>query len=125
MNILSNGYKLPETGNFGDEWFPALEDNITLVNGHTHNGTDGEQLAGGYLVATTLTVASGSFADQGDGYWRATVTVPLSGQVNDLVVTVKDPTTKEPIALRMVKLSATQFYLYTNFVQNFEVYFGV
>lgn len=125
MIILSKGYKKPETGDFGDIWFPALEDNIDLMNSHTHNGVDGEKISGINLLASTLTVTAASFADQGDGYWRSTVTVPSGGLVDNYVVAVKDPTTKEPVQLRMEKLSSTQFYLYTNVVQNFEVYFGV
>lgn len=125
MIILSKGYKKPETGDFGDIWFPAIEDNIDLSNSHSHNGVDGEKISGINLLPTTLTVTAGSFSDQGNGYYRATVTVPSSGIVDNYVVTIKDPTTKEPISLKIEKLSSTQFYLYTNTVQNFEVYFGV
>lgn len=125
MIVLSNGYKKPETGDFGDVWFPALEDNIDLMNDHTHDGTDGERIPGINLVASTLTVASGSFVDQGNGYHRATVTVPSARQVDETVITVKDPTTKDPIFAKLEKLSATQFYIYINTVQTVEVYFGV
>jgi hypothetical protein len=125
MQILSKGYKLPDTGDFGTDWFPAMEDNITLSNSHSHDGVDGEKISALDLTTSTLTVASGSFADQGNGYWRATVTVPGGGLVDSYVVVVKDPTTKDPIMLKMEKLSTTQFYLYTNTVQNFEVYFGI
>ncbi len=125
MIILSKGYKKPETGDFGDVWFPALEDNIDLMNSHNHDGVNGEKIPALNLSASTATVLAGSFADQGNGYWRATVTVPGGGLVDNFVIAVKDPTTKEPIQLRMEKLSSTQFYIYTNVVQNFEVYFGV
>ena len=125
MIILSKGYKLPQTGDFGDTWFPALEDNINLSNSHTHNGVDGEKISGINLLASTLTVLAASFADQGDGYWRSTVTVPSGGLVDNYVVAVKDPTTKDPIFPKLEKLSATQFYIYLNTVQTVEVYFGV
>ena len=125
MITLSKGYKLPETGDFGDEWFPAMEDNIQLLNDHSHNGLDADKIEGINLLSSTLTVLSGAFADQGNGYFRATVTVPGGGLVDNFVVAVKDPTTKEPVLLKIEKLNSTQFYLYTNTVQNFEVYFGV
>ena len=125
MITLSKGFKLPETGDFGNIWFPAMEDNINQMNTHDHDGVDSEKISALNLDADVTTVLSASFADQGDGYWRATVTVPGGAFVDNLVVTVKDPTTKEPVYLRMVKLSATQFYIYTNFVQDFEVYFGI
>lgn len=125
MIILSKGYKKPQTGDFGDVWFPALEDNIDLQNSHKHDGVDGEKISALDLVASTATVLAASFADQGNGYHRATVTVPGGGLVDNYVIAVKDPTTKDPVLLKMEKFSSTQFYLYTNFVQNFEVYFGL
>jgi hypothetical protein len=42
-----------------------------------------------------------------------------------MVITVKDPTTKEPIFGKLEKFSATQFYIYINTPQTVEVYFGV
>lgn len=125
MIVLSKGFKLPQTGDLGDVWFPALEDNITQLNSHSHNGVDSEQLTSLSLVASKLTVASGSFTDQGNGYWRATVTVPLSNLVDNFVINIKDPTTKDPIYLKIEKLSPTTFYIFTNTVQDVEVYFGV
>ena len=125
MVILSKGFKLPETGDFGDVWFPALEDNTQQMNDHTHNGVNSEKISAIALTGSTATVLSGAFADQGNGYWRATVTVPGGLTIDNFVVTVKDPTTKDPIYLKQEKLSSTTFYLYTNFVQNFEVYYGV
>ena len=127
MQTLSKGFKLPETGDLGSVWFPAMEDNIEQLNSHDHDGTDSAKIDALNLITTgaTQTVASGSFADQGDGYWRATVTVPGSLTIANFCVTVRDPTTLEPIYLRMVKLSTTQFYLYTNYVQDFTLYYGV
>lgn len=125
MQILSNGYKKPETGDLGSTWFPALEDNVDLSNSHAHDGTDGTKINAVNLLKQTLTVLAASFADQGNGYWRATVTVPNALSIDNFCVTLKDPTTKEVIHAKTEKLSSTQFYIYTNFVQDFEVYFGV
>jgi hypothetical protein len=125
MIILSKGYKKPETGDFGDVWFPALEDNIDLSNSHSHDGINGEKISAISLTASTLTVLSASFIDQSNGYYRATVTVPGGGLVDNFVVTVKDPTTKDVIYAKFEKLSATQFYIHINTQQNVEVYFGV
>jgi hypothetical protein len=125
MIILSNGWKLPETGDLGSVWFPALEDNINLSNTHNHNDVNSERIEAINLLGSTLTVLAASFADQGDGYWRSTVTVPNGESTDNYVVVVKDPTTKEPIGVKLEKLSSTQFYIYTNTVQDFELYFGV
>lgn len=125
MIILSHGYKKPQTGDFGDVWFPALEDNIDLSNSHNHDGVSGEKINSISLTANILTITSGSFVDQGNGYWRALVTVPSSGLVDNFAITIKDPTTKDPVFLKMEKFSSTQFYVFTNTVQDFEAYFGI
>jgi hypothetical protein len=125
MITLSKGYKLPETGEFGDVWFAALEDNINLGNSHKHDGIDGEKVIAVNMTSTMVAVASASFVDQGNGYWRAAITIPSGGLVDNFTVTVKDPTTKDQVFLRTEKFSAYIVYIYTNFVQDFEVYFGL
>lgn len=125
MIVLSYGYKKPQTGDFGDIWFPALEDNIDLMNSHNHDGVDGEKILSISLKSTTATILSAAFVDQLDGTWRALVTVPGGGLVDDYVIVFKDPTTKDPIIAKFEKFSATQYYVTTNELQNFEAYYGV
>lgn len=122
MQVLTNGYKLPETGDFGDVWFPALEDNIQRVNDHTHDGTNSEKLSSKNIAAENQTIVAGSFSASGNAF-RATVSMPAGLLFDDAVIVAKDPTTKDQIYLKIEKINASQFYLYTNFVQDFEVYF--
>lgn len=122
MIILSNGYKLPETGDFGDVWFPALEDNIQRINDHTHNGTDSEKITTISTESVVQTISSGDFAPSGDEFVAANIT--LAGGAVDVdkkTVQFRDPTTKEPVYLRYEKASQTEIDVYTNIVQNFEV----
>lgn len=126
MQILSNGFKLPQTGDYGDVWFPALEDDIQQMNDHTHNGTNSEKIS---LIdidssASVSTVLVGSFIDQGNGYWRALVNVLGGGNYDNYVVTIKDPTTKEVLYVKQEKFSTTSFYVYMNIPQTVEVFFG-
>lgn len=125
MQVLSKGWKKPETGDFGDTWFVALEDNIERSNSHSHNGLDSERISTVSLIAEFLLVNSADFADQGDGYHRALVTIPSGALLDNLAITCKDPTTKDQIYLPVAKVTATTFYVYTNTVQDVEVYFGV
>lgn len=120
---LSYGYKKPATGDLGDVWFPALEDNIDRLNGHSHDGTDSAKLQSTSTKASHSTVASGSFVDQGDGYWRATVSMPAGTDFDDYLIIVKDPSTQDQMYLKVEKLSDTQFYIYINIAQDVEVYF--
>jgi hypothetical protein len=77
------------------------------------------------LAASVVTALVGSFVDQGDGYWRASVSTPGGIALADLSVTVRDPTTLEPIYPKLVKNTASSIYVYINTPQTVEVVFGV
>ena len=125
MQVLSKGWKLPQTGDFGDQWFAALEFDINQMNTHTHNGIDSEKISSISFVSTITTVLAGSFVDQGNGSFKAPVAIPAGALIGTLAVTVKDPATKDQVFLKVVKTTDTTFDVYTNTVQDFEVYFGV
>jgi hypothetical protein len=125
MQILSKGWKLPQTGDFGSIWFPAMEDNIQQMNSHNHDGINSEKISGVALQASTVTVLAASFIDQGNGYFRATVNTPGGLDPSTFVITARNPTTKEPMYLKQERLSSSQFYLYINVAQNVEVCYGV
>lgn len=121
--ILSNGYKLPETGDFGNIWFTALEDNITRVNSHNHDGVNSEKISSVNITATTATIASGSFAASGNRF-VASATVPSGQTIDTTQISFRDPTTKESIYLEIEKTSSTQYNVYTHIVQDFEVVYS-
>lgn len=125
MQVLSKGWQKPETGDFGDVWFASLEANIEQSNSHTHNGVDSEKISSISFVSVVATTLAASFVNQLNGYHRALVTIPSGALLDTLAITCKDPVTKDQIYLKVEKFSPTQFYLYTNFVQDIEVYFGV
>lgn len=125
MITLSYGYKKPETSDKGSIFFPALEDNIQQLNDHTHNGSDSSPISALSVTPEIATVLAAAFSNISPGVFRATVTVPGGKLVDNYVISVKDPTTKELIYLRTEKLNSTQFYLYTSVVQNFEVSYGI
>ncbi len=126
MQTLSKGFKKPQTGDLGTVFFPAMEDNFQQLNDHTHDGSDSQLISAINLSTTSsrATVLGASFVDQGDGYWRASVPVP-QGAYEDYCVVVRDPTTFEIIYLKQARVNASTFYLYTNTVQTFEVFFNI
>ena len=79
MNTLSNGYFVPEDGDFGDVWFDAIEANIQRVNDHSHNGVDSSRIPSVSVQAVTGTIAAADFVAQPDGRFRALSTVPAGG----------------------------------------------
>lgn len=51
MTTLTYGFKRPATGDQGSVWFPAMEDNITRLDAHDHDGTDSAQLTNSAIAA--------------------------------------------------------------------------
>ncbi len=76
MLTLSYGYKKPETGDKGNVFFPALEDNITLLNGHTHNGTDSALIPVTSLTKSTQSILAAAWVVTSGGRYRQEVTLP-------------------------------------------------
>lgn len=118
---LSNGYKVPDNGDFGDSWFPDMEDNIQRLNDHTHNGTDSNKLPSTSVSAVSASISVSDFALQPDGRFRAITSIPAGGVFDELQVIYRDPSTKEQMYLSYEKLSTNQFYTYINIVQAVDV----
>lgn len=87
---LSNGYKNPETGDRGSSFFPDLNSNITLVNGHKHDGTDGEKINVKDIVSQTQTIASASWgSDLGGSTYTQAITMPTGVEFDKVSMTFK------------------------------------
>lgn len=123
MQILSYGFKLPEQGDFGTVWFPALEDNIQQLNDHDHNGINSKNLPSSSITSEHSTLLNTAFVDQGDGYWRAEVTLPAGMVYDNTVLVARDPVSGDTVHVRLAPKTQQVAYVYTNYVQTFEIYF--
>lgn len=112
---LTYGLKRPITNETGaDGIFTALEDNITQIDGHTHNGVNSSLLSAGAVVVVTQSIASGSWgATVGDGLYRQTITIAGSLNYDNININFKD-TSGHQVFLEVEKVSTTQYYVYTN-----------
>lgn len=107
---LSYGYKKPENADTGDTFFANIVDDITLVNDHTHNGTNSARLAG----TASSTISSGSWgADLGSSTYRQTITLP-TGFVYDTTTIDMRLSNGEKVYAKIQKVSSTQYYVFTN-----------
>jgi hypothetical protein len=115
LQTLTYGSKQPETGDTGaDGLFTWLQDNITLWDGHTHNGTNSARLTPASMAVITQSIASGSWgASIGDGLYRQTITISNSLDYDDIHITFKNSSGHQ-VFLQCEKVSDTQFYVYTN-----------
>lgn len=112
MQTLSNGYLLPDTGDRGSTWFPALESNIQKINDHNHNGSNSEKLTSESVVSTTQQIIPGDWALQGNGLYRATVLMPGSLEFDTKLISLR---TNNKIVLGDIqRVTANSFYVFVN-----------
>jgi hypothetical protein len=115
MQTLSYGYKLPETGDRGNIWFPALEDNITRSNSHDHDGSNSAA-----IPAKNLTKGSGSIlaaswgSDLGGGTYRQEVTLPSGYTFANTMIRFLDASSNEVQPTVIVGSASNKYYVYTN-----------
>lgn len=113
MQTLTYGYKKPETNDRGSVVFPAMEDNITRLNGHNHDGSNSAQLPATSMVATTQTILAADWVDQTNGMYRQLVTLPAGFTYDTVSVNVR-LTSGHYIYPTIEKVSATTMYVYIN-----------
>ena len=115
MQTLSYGWKKPQTGDKGDTFFPALEDNIQKSNDHTHDGSNSAKIDTSNLNKTTVSVTNSGWTASGDLY-RKSVTFPGTyTQANSMYRIKADGGTYdgEDISAKTEYIDNTHFYLYS------------
>lgn len=113
-SVLSYGYKLPSTGDRGATFFPDLEDDITQLNDHDHNGTNSALLTISAIAITTQAIASGSWAATSGGTYKQTVTLPGSLTYDAISMEFRLTTGKHIIFPTIEKVSSTSYDIYIN-----------
>lgn len=78
MQTLTYGLKKPETNDKSSVWMPAMEDNMSHIDSHSHNGTDSTLLSPGSFSKPTSTITSGQWISDTLGNYHVVVTVPVS-----------------------------------------------
>jgi hypothetical protein len=112
---LSKGYKLPDTGDRGSSWFKDLEDNITRINSHDHDGTDAEKVLSKNITSTTSSIVSTDWgADSGGSTFSATVTFPTGITFENHTMTFIDDATGDHFFPTVTKASPTTMTVTVN-----------
>lgn len=112
MQTLSNGYLLPETGDRGSVFFPALESNIQRLNDHTHNGVDSESLTAESIVGLQDSIIPANWTLQANGQYRAAVTMPGNTVFDTTTISLR--TNNKVLYADVQKITANTFYVYVN-----------
>ena len=122
---LSNGYILPENGDLGSTWFPALEANISRINSHNHNGTNGERLSHASFSPVLEQVLEADFALNSDStYYEHTRNVVADANLTNTRISFRDPVTKTPLLLEYFRVTETSYTIQLVCPLDVEVVYG-
>jgi hypothetical protein len=107
---LSKGVIKPASPDTGDDFFPALAANAQLQNDHVHDG-----VTGAILTSSQTNIAAGSWAASpiAGGSYRQTITLPAGYSYSTCVMEFR-LSTGEVVYPTIERISATQYYIYTN-----------
>lgn len=79
---------IPQTGDNGGVFFPALESNFEKIDKHTHDNIDSAAIPSTNVLLIKATL-SGVWEEYGSGY-RQKVQVPAGKKYSDFIVLFKD-----------------------------------
>lgn len=112
MQTLTYGLKRPQNGDVGGTVFPAMQDNITQLDAHSHDGVTSPKLTAASSTAVTASVLSAAWVATSDGNYRQAVTLPAALSYDTTQIAMK--VLNNQVFAKIEKISASQFYVYTN-----------
>lgn len=115
MQTLTYGLKLPEQGDKGSIFFPALEDDITQLDGHNHNGANSPKLTPAAITNVSQSILAAAWAAVGDGTGRSSqvVTMPV-GYTYDAQGIQLRSAAGDLMVLDIEKVGASSYRVYIN-----------
>jgi hypothetical protein len=116
-STLSNGYKLPATGDKGSSFFPDLEFDIQRLNDHTHDGSNSNKISVANLTKLTQTLLAASWVATTGGTYRQLVTLPATGDYDSVIPKFQISGGSEDGSIiypSVEKVSSTTYYVYIN-----------
>jgi hypothetical protein len=126
MQTLTYGRKVPDLGDRGQPLFDALEENIALDDGHTHDGINSPLLTAQAFVGIPQTILAANWVAYGGpiGHYRQLVTV-LPGFLFD-TTKISFRTTSGLIYPTVERVTGTTYNVYTtnNTIDFVAVYGG-
>jgi hypothetical protein len=108
---LSYGYVQPQNGDQGSVWFPALNTNISLLNGHVHDGITSALLSAGSVVGGTVSIPAASWVADVTGRYKQNVTAPAGYNMTGYAITFY-LSTGEIVHPSITQLTSTTFTVY-------------
>lgn len=114
METLSYGIKKPETGDKGSSFFPSLEDDLIILNNHTHDGQTSAPIPSTNIQSVQQPLSAQNWTLVSDGTYRQLVTVPNGKTYDNSVILFKTTVEKFQLMLDVEKVNSNSYYVYVN-----------
>jgi len=114
MQTLSYGYKLPQDGDWGSTFFPALAFDITRLNSHNHDGANSPAITTGSFAVSTANILAVNWVATSGGTYRQLITLPGLFTYDGRNISFRKATTGEILYLHAEKVGSNTYYVYTN-----------
>lgn len=115
MITLPFGVLLPQTGDRGLGFFPALESDLSYLDAHTHSGVGGgAPIPATNIASVSQVLLAADWVAYLDGTYRQSVTVPNGKTYSAVSISFKGTTNFETYQLGTDANSLTSYYVYTN-----------
>ena len=117
MQTLTYGLQRPDNGDKGSIFFPALYDNITQLDSHSHNGVNSPKLSTASITNSTQSIDKTNWAAVGDGTGRFAQNVTMPGGLDYDVNHIIFHNAASPyflMHLDIEKVSTTVYKVYIN-----------
>jgi len=116
MNTLLYGMQIPSTGDKGSVFFPAIEDNFTQLDAHTHDGLTSSKLATTSITHNTQALLAGGWLPVAGhtGLYYQLVTMPggITYAAQRMIFT--NTTTGDQLLLSAEKVTAGSYNVFIN-----------
>lgn len=113
MSVSLDYIQKPADGDTGATFWDLLEALFDAFDNHTHNGTNSAQLTASSFTPTTQSISSASWASQGSGTYRQTVTLP--GALTFDAISIEMRTSAGVVIYPTIeKVTSTSYYVYVN-----------
>lgn len=114
---LTYGFVKPATGDTGATFWTQLENDITQLDSHTHNGVDSAVLSSTSINPTSDTISHTNWVATAGGTYRQLVTTPPSITFDSYGMAFRITNGSDigyEIHPTILKVSNTTYYVYVN-----------
>ncbi len=117
---LNYGFILPNTGDKGSVWFPALETNITKLADHNHNDSNSARIPSTNISAVKVSLddpvlGQPAWTTESAGKFYKDITIPNDANYADVFVMVKNAAGEQMfLDIKPVSGNTKKFKVYSN-----------